>query len=148
FPTEVSSVSIDVTGKSEPTTKNCKVTGLDTKTSVRFQRLDNALPFFPKEAEGILKWAPLLEEMNHYGLQVSGLKPGKYEVRLGGKKAAEYSAEELGKGVNLAAAALKIGPVADQVKMVWALLQHKTTFFHDEIFRGVVLAGNNKTLYE
>jgi lysophospholipase L1-like esterase len=150
FPREVSSVSIDASGKDGigSTGKNCTVTGLEIKNGVRFQRLDQALPFFPKEAESILKWAPLLEEMNHYGLQVSGLKPGKYEVRLGGKKAAEYTADELDKGVNLAAAALKTGPVADQVKTVWALVQFKTNFFHDEIFRGVVLAGNNKTQYE
>ena len=28
--------------------------------------LDAALPFFPPEAIGILKWAPLLEDMNEY----------------------------------------------------------------------------------
>ncbi len=149
FPREVSSVSIDASGKGgDPATKNCKVTGLEIKGGVRFQRLDHALPFFPKEAESILKWTPLLEDMNHYGLQVTGLTPGKYEIRLGGQKAAEYSAEELEKGVNLAAAALKKGPVADQLKTIWALVLAKTNFFHDEIFRGVVLAGNNKALYE
>src|SRR5947209_8959310 len=85
--------------------------------------------------------------MNHYGLQVKGLEPGKYEVHLGGKKAAEYSAEELEKGVNLAGPALKVGPVADQVKTIWTLVKMKTDFFHDEIFRGVVLAGNNRELF-
>jgi hypothetical protein len=115
---------------------------------VRFKRLDNALPFFPKEAESILKWAPLLDEMNHYGLQVKDLKAGKYDVRLGGKKVAEYTAEELEKGVNLAEAALKAGPVAEQVKTVWKAVQAKTNYFHDQIFRGVVLAGNDQTKYE
>jgi lysophospholipase L1-like esterase len=150
LPREVSICSIDASGNMGfgSVTRNCKVIGLDIKNGVRFKRLDDALPFFPKEAESILKWAPLLEEMNDYRLQVSGLKSGNYEVRLGGKKAAQYSAEELDKGVNLAAAALKIGPVADQIKTIWALLQIKTNFFHDEIFRGVVLAGNNEALYE
>ena len=56
--------------------------------------------------------------MNDYRLKVTGLKAGDYEVRLGGKKVAEYTAEELAKGVNLAAAALKAGPIAEQVKAV------------------------------
>ena len=49
---------------------------------------------------------------------MKGLKAGKYEVRLGGKKVADYTADELAKGVNLAEAALTAGPVADQVKAV------------------------------
>jgi lysophospholipase L1-like esterase len=148
FPREVSSVAIDANAKGvEPRMTNCKVTLLPAKSGVRFQRLDHALPYFPKEAESILKWTPLLNEMNHYGLEVKGLQPGKYEVRLGGKKAAEYTAEELEKGVNLAAAALKVGPVADQVKAIWTLVKAKTDYFHDDIFRGVVLAGNNKDQY-
>ncbi len=62
----------------------------------------------------------MLEAANDYGLKVAGLKPGKYEVSLGDKKVAEYSAEELAKGVNLAGPALAAGPVADQVKAVKA----------------------------
>jgi lysophospholipase L1-like esterase len=141
FPREVSDVAIDAAGKGEPKTKNCKVSALEVKDGVRFKRLDQALPFFPEDAKGILKWTPLLEEMNHYGLQVQGLKPGKYEVRLGGKKVAEHTAEELAKGVNLAEAALTEGPVADQVKAVWKAVKAKTDYFHDQIFRGVMLAG-------
>jgi lysophospholipase L1-like esterase len=150
FPREVSTVIIDASGKdgTGSASRNCKVIGLEIKNGVRFKRLDNALPYFPKEAEGILKWTPLLDEMNHYGLTVNGLKEGKYEVRLGGKKAAEYTAEELAGGVNLAAAALKVGPVADQVKTVWALVKAKTDYFHDEIFRGNILSGGSKDTYD
>src|SRR5205814_1774829 len=115
---------------------------------VKLRRLDNALPFFPDEAKGILKWAPLLDEMNQYGLQVKGLKPGNYEIRLGGKKVAEHSAEELAKGVNLAEAALKAGPVSEQVKTVWKAVQAKTSYFHDEIFRGVQLAGGKSPAFK
>src|SRR5207237_9974 len=66
---------------------------------------------------------------------------GNYEIRLGGVKAAEHSAEQLAKGVNLAAAALATGPVADQVKAVKAAVEAKNRFHHDRIFRGVVLAS-------
>lgn len=143
FPREVSTVSIDAAGKTE--TKNCKVSDLDTKGGIRFQRHDNALPFFPEPAKSILKWAPLLEDMNHYGLQVKGLPSGKHQVKLGGKVAAEYTAEELAQGVNLAGPALAVGPVADQVKEIAKAVNDKTTYFHSQIYRGLVLANVSKS---
>jgi lysophospholipase L1-like esterase len=141
FPTLVSSVEIDASAKpKEVAAKKCFVTELATKDGgVSFNRLDEALPFFPPEAASILKWAPILEELSDYHLKVTGLVDGKYEVRLGSKKVAEHSAEELSKGVNLAVAALKEGPIADQVKAVKAAVEKKNQYHHDHIFRGVVL---------
>jgi lysophospholipase L1-like esterase len=143
FPRLVSKVAIDVAASKVTGTENCKVEGLVTKEKhgLLFKRHDESLPFFPEEAKSILKWAPLLDDMNHYGLQVKGLQPGRYEVRLGGKKVAEYTAEELAAGVNLAGPALTAGPVADQVKAVWKAVKDKNQYFHDRIFRGVVLAN-------
>jgi len=141
FPTLVSSVEIDLSAPAGIKAANCQVTGLAREGgAVRFQRKDNALPFFPEEAKGILKWAPLVDELNVYTLKVAGLKTGSYEIRLGGKKVAEHSAEDLAKGVNLATAALAAGPVADQVKAVKTAVEAKNKFHHDRIFRGVVLA--------
>ena len=140
FPKEVASVSIDASGKGDVVATNCTVSKVDLKDGVRFERLDKALPFFPEKAKSILKWTPLLEEMNHYGLQVKGLPAGTYEVRLGGKKAAEYSAEELAKGVNLASAALTTGPVADQAKEVAKAVDDKAGYFAGQIF-GVMRGG-------
>jgi len=79
--------------------------------------------------------------MNAYRLKVSGLKAGQYEVRLGQVKVADYSAAELSAGVNLAAAALKAGPIAEQVKAVTSALNAKNSYFHDRIFAGVLRAG-------
>jgi lysophospholipase L1-like esterase len=143
FPTLVSSVEIDASGTpKEAGARNCKVSELTAKDGgISFRRLDEALPFFPPEAAGILKWAPILEELNHYHLKITGLKEGSYEVHLGGKKAAVLSAEELAKGVNLAAAALKEGPIAEQVKAVKAAVEKKNRYHHDRIFRGIVLAN-------
>jgi hypothetical protein len=142
FPALVASVEIDAAGKPrEVAAKNCSVSELVGKDGgISFTQLDQALPFFPPEAAPILKWAPILEELSDYRLKVSGLADGKYEVRLGGKKVAEYSAEELARGVNLAAAALKAGPIAEQVKAVMAAVKKKNSYHHDSIFRGVVLA--------
>ena len=72
---------------------------------------------------------------------MTGLKAGKFEIRLGGMKVAEHTADELARGVNLAAPALAAGPVADQVKAVKGEIEAKNRFHHDRIFRGVVLAG-------
>jgi lysophospholipase L1-like esterase len=143
FPTMVSSVEIKLrpNGFSADTT-NCTVTGAVRKDGgLRFYRQDNALPFFPEEAKSILEWAPILEELNQYSLKVTGLEELKrYEIRIGGQKVAEHTGAELKAAVNLAAAALKAGPVADQVKAVWKAVQDKNRYYHDHIFRGVVLA--------
>jgi lysophospholipase L1-like esterase len=145
FPALVSAVSIGTdSGDPKVVTRNCTVSGLVREgDKVRFQRTDAALPFFPDEARPILKWAPILEELNQYLLKVSGLTPGNYSVRLGGAAVDEYSAAQLAQGVNLADAALKAGPVAEQVKAVKAAIEAKNKYHHDRIFRGVVLAQAN-----
>ena len=154
FPREVSSVSIVVGG--DVKFKNCKIDGLtagggNAATSVKFTREDASLPFFPMDdpkrkptdqPSTILKWTRMLEEMNDYGLLVKGLAEGKYEVRLGGKKIAEHSDKELAKGVNLAAAALTAGPVADQIKDVVKAVDAKTNYYHDQIYSPLVLGRN------
>jgi lysophospholipase L1-like esterase len=142
FPAQVASVEIDAVQGRATATKNCTVAQLGTKDGgIAWEQRDEALPFFPPEAAGILKWSPVLDEMNDYRLKVTGLKSGKYEVRLGGKEVAQYTADELAKGVNLAQAALTAGPIAEQMKAVKAAVEAKNKYHHDNIFRGVVLAG-------
>jgi lysophospholipase L1-like esterase len=141
FPALVASVEIDAAKVGTPTTKNCTASQVGSKDGgIAWEQRDDALPFFPPEATGILKWAPILEELNDYQLKVTGLGDGKYEVRLGGKTVATYTAGELAKGVNLAVPALKEGPIADQVKAVKSAVEKKNKYHHDSIFRGIVLA--------
>jgi lysophospholipase L1-like esterase len=143
FPREVSVVSLGVgNSKTAFGSRACSIKDIKQSDShAMFTRVDEALPYFPAEAKSMLKWAPLLEEMNHYGLQVPHLKPGAYEIRIDGVKIAEHSADELAKGVNLAAAVLAKGPIADQVDQVAKAVDKKTNYFHDEIFRGLILAN-------
>ena len=142
FPSLVSSVEIDAAAKKVVAAKNCTVEGVVAKDGgVAFSRLDDALPFFPPEAVGILPFAPILDELNDYRLKITGLAAGKYEVRIGGKKIAESTAEQLAAGTNLAAAALADGPIAEQVKAVKSAVENKNRFHHDSIFRGIVLNG-------
>ena len=144
FPTLVAAAEINAASCKVVQNKNCQIEGLKVADDgrIEFQQQDNALPFFPDgDAKNILRWVPVLEQMNAYHLKVSGLKPGQYEVRLGRVKVADYSAAQLGAGVNLAAPALSAGPIADQVKAVVAAISTKNSYFHDRIFCGVLRAG-------
>jgi lysophospholipase L1-like esterase len=142
FPSLVSSAEIDAAGGKVVASKNCTIDNVARKEGgISFSRLDGALPFFPADAVGILPWAPLLEELNDYRLKVTGLAAGKYEIRIGGKKVAELTAEQLGAGANLATGALAEGPIADQAKAVRAAVETKNRFHHDSIFRGIVLSN-------
>lgn len=142
FPSLVSSAEIDATGGKVVAAKNCTVENVAKKEGgLSFSRLDGALPFFPMDALSILPHVPILEELNDYRLKVTGLAAGKYEVRVGGKKIAELTAEQLAAGANLAAGALTDGPIADQAKAVKAAVEAKNRFHHDMIFRGIVLSN-------
>jgi len=144
FPPLVAAVEINATSAKVVRSNNCVIEGLKVAADGRigFQQKDSALPFFPDgDAKTILQWVPILDQMNVYTLKVTGLKPGQYEVRLGGVMVADYSAAQLGTGVNLATAVLAAGPIADQVKAVAAAIGAKNSYFHDRIFGGVLRAG-------
>ncbi len=142
FPSLVSSAVIDAAGSKIVTANNCTIDKVSVKDGgISFSRLDAALPFFPAEAMSILPHAPILEELNDYHLHITGLAAGAYEVRIGGTKVAQVTAEQLAAGTNLATAALTAGPIADQVKTVRDAIQKKNQFHHDAIFRGIVLSN-------
>ena len=142
FPSLVSSAEIDAAGSKVVAVKNCSIENVSAKDGgISFARLDAALPFFPADAMSILPYAPILEELNDYHLKVTGLAAGAYEVRIGGTKVGQVTAEELAAGTNLATAALMAGPIADQVKAVREAIQKKNQFHHDAIFRGIVLSN-------
>lgn len=142
FPKLVSSAELDAAGKVVKA-EQCEITNAAAKDdSLSFQRLDAALPFFPMEAKAILKWVPILEEMNQYTLKISGLKDGSYEIKVDGVKIGERTAAELAAGANLATDALSAGPIAEQVKAIFAAIVERNRFYHDKIYRGMVLANN------
>jgi len=127
FPSLVAAVEIDAKQNKVVSQENCSVEGLQaTATSVKFKKLDKALPFFPEDASSILPWTPILDELNDYKIQVTGLAPGKYKVRIDSVDVAELSAESLGAGVDIAAEVLKSGPIADQAKKVKETVENKT----------------------
>lgn len=94
---------------------------------VSFDRLDEALPMpIDPAAEPVLKLAPILDDLNRYELKISGLVPGNYELSIDGESVGKASAEELGKGWNLAA---KAGPVTKQGQDLLKLVFQKNNFF-------------------
>jgi len=142
FPALVSGVIIDAAGSQIVAAKNCTIDNIVAKDGgLSFSRMDAALPFFPAEAAAILPYAPILEELNDYHIQVNGLSAGKYEVRIAGIKVTQLTAEELSAGTNIAAAVLEAGPIAGQVKSVREAIERKNRFHHDIIFRGIVLSS-------
>jgi lysophospholipase L1-like esterase len=105
FPRLVSSVEIDAPSAKVSKATNCKVTNVTVAKdghAVQFMREDAGLPFFPEDAKPILPWSPILDELNDYGLRVTNLAAGRYEIRLNGQRIAERTADELAAGVNLA----------------------------------------------
>ena len=135
FPRLVSTAEIDAAAGKVAEADHCKVDELTVNAGgVKFQRLDQALPFFPADAKSILKWTPILEDLNQYGLKVSGLAAGQYDILLDGTKVARHSDAELAAGVNLAAAVLETGPIADQVHAAWQSLVAKNDFHHGAIY--------------
>ena len=148
FPSLVAAVEIDAKQNKVVSQENCTVEGLQaTATSVKFKKLDKALPFFPEDASSILPWTPILDELNDYKIQVTGLAPGKYKVRIDSVDVAELSAESLGAGVDIAAEVLKSGPIAEQAKKVKEAVENKNRYHHDQIFRGIVLTGVPEWIY-
>ena len=148
FPSLVAAVEIDAKQNKVVSQENCSVEGLQaTATSVKFKKLDKALPFFPEDASSILPWTPILDELNDYKIQVTGLAPGKYKVRIDSVNVAELSAESLGAGVDIAAEVLKSGPIAEQAKKVKEAVENKNRYHHDQIFRGIVLTGVPEWIY-
>ncbi|MCX7418239.1 MAG: SGNH/GDSL hydrolase family protein [Planctomycetia bacterium] len=142
FPSLVSSAEIDAASGKVVSAKTCTIENVAKKEGgVSFSRLDAALPFFPMDAVSILTHAPILDELNDYRLKITGLAAGKYEVRIGGKKIAELTAEQLAAGANVAQGALTDGPIADQAKAVRSAVEAKNRFHHDMIFRGIVLSN-------
>ena len=142
FPALVSSAEINAAAGKVIAVKNCTIDKIVAKDgSLSFSRLDAALPFFPAEATTILPYAPILEELNDYHVQVNGLAAGTYEVRIAGTKVTQLTAEELSSGTNIAAAVLAAGPIAAQVKSVREAIERKNRFHHDVIFRGIVLSS-------
>ena len=127
-PALVSRAEIDASARKVARAEHCKIEQLQVEDGkVRFERADEALPMpIDPHAEPALKLAPILEELNQYELQISGLPEGTYNVSIDGEPATKATSEELAKGCNLANSA---GPITTQVRQLLSLVFQKNNLY-------------------
>ncbi len=138
-PARISTAEVDATSRRVGRTENCAVLAVKaTGAGLSFIRSDRALPLWiPPAARSILDWAPVMEDLNLSTLRVSGLATGNYELRIDGEAVGRFPAAALALGINLSS--LTEGPIAQQSRRLADAVQAKNQYYHDQIFRGVVL---------
>lgn len=126
----VSRAALDCSARKVAAADGCRVDNLKIANDVlSFDRIDEALPMpIDERAEPALKLAPILDELDRYELQVSGLSAKNYNVIIDGDQAAQVSADDLAKGCNLANRA---GPITKQAREVLAAVFQKNNVFYD-----------------
>lgn len=102
----VSEVTITAGNRPRARATNAEVRDLKLQDGVlSFTRADHALPMpLPAEAPAVLSYAPILDDLSRYTLKVTGLKSERYDVLIGGHKAATIGRPELEAGWNMSAA--------------------------------------------
>ena len=95
---------VDARGKKLPDTYNASVSHVDVRADgVAFTYAPKALPFPAIPAyTNAEAFYPLTKRLNQEVLTVENLAPGRYELAFDGRKVGAFSADELGKGVNIA----------------------------------------------
>jgi len=138
-PALVSSAEIDGGRGRAGAHENCSVKDVRKKgAGLSFTREDRALPFWiPTEARPILKWSPIAEDLDQYVLKITRLPEGPYKLSIDGVQCGIVGAAELARGYNMAL--LADGPIAAQARGVHDAVFAKNKYYHDQIFRGVVL---------
>jgi lysophospholipase L1-like esterase len=136
-PATVSEATIDAAGGKARAT-GCTVSKVDGGPErLAFERTDEALPLpVLREWRDILPYVDQLKDLNYYGLKVTGLKDGRYALRIDGQEVGSYTADELAAGVNLGN--LDKGPLYEQGMKVLNAINDKNKIVHQR-FRGVVM---------
>ena len=126
-PALVSSVELDFSdaqnAKLVSATK-CTVANIKAeKGALVFERSDESLPMpVDEKAVDALKIAPVLDDLNHYELKITGLTADRYDVMIDDELATTLTKQELAKGWNLAMTA---GPITKQAQEILALIFKK-----------------------
>src|SRR5262249_50811479 len=109
-PALVSDAALDADGKVQ-STKNCDVRDLKSECrGLTYKRLVQALPLaVSPDGKGRLSCLDNLSALNVYGLKVTGLKDGRSQLSIDGKKVGELDSKQLAGGVNLAL--YDLGPI-------------------------------------
>jgi len=122
-PGEVAAATIDAAAGKTTETRNCEVRDLTVAPGeVKFTYLPAALPFplFPEQAR-VDQIYGFSAKFNREPLAIKGLEPGKYQLRMNGAPAGEFSAAEFSAGVNLAV--LAASPLQQQSQQIRKLVR-------------------------
>lgn len=122
-PARVANIVVDAAASGAAKAEGAEVARLEVGDhGVTFDCRESALPYpVPEEAKPSLDWVPFVEELNRETLQVVSLKPANYVLTIDGERAGQFSAEELGRGINLAE--LPATPQMAQAREVLSLLR-------------------------
>jgi lysophospholipase L1-like esterase len=105
-PALVTRVAIDAAGKRVVTAESTDVSGLAAEGAVSWTQLDRALPlplsFEDAETELAQKAGADVESLDQELLVVTGLAPGRFELKIDGQSVGAFGDAELAGGVNLA----------------------------------------------
>jgi len=133
-PADVSSVTVDAAARSITAVQGCSVDWQNNPEGfVQFKRTDSALPWpIPADpkVDTVLKIPGFdpEEALNRYGLTVTGLKDGSYNLLVDDHQVGAYSSADLAKGINLAP--VRQGPIYDQEQqLLKAVLAKNDSYF-------------------
>jgi lysophospholipase L1-like esterase len=110
----VADMSIDAGRLHADREANCRITNLTASatTGIRFDYLANSLPFpvdtvarlwgNPHRQSEAIGLIPFYNSFNREILRVTGLNTGNYELTIDNRPIAQYTAADLGQGINLA----------------------------------------------
>jgi lysophospholipase L1-like esterase len=138
-PAVVSSAEISADGPKVGPGKStgCTISDLAAiEGGIAFTRLDESLPLpIQKDWLPMLPYMNGLKDLNWYGLTVSGLKAGDYDISIDGVKVAKATAKELAAGVNLGN--VTSGPIYEQGSKVLNSINVKNAMVFDRFFNVV-----------
>jgi len=103
-PSIVSKVAVDASAARVTESLNAGVTGVKNGNGgVSFKVLAKALPYpIDPAAREMLELLPIEEDLDQELLSIAGLPEGTYKLRIDDKAVGQYSAKDLGDGINLA----------------------------------------------
>jgi hypothetical protein len=128
----VTDVEIDATRREVRRQQNTRVSELARTGSIAWVQSDEALPMALTPADArdnaafalALRSSDFVETLDRQPLKVTGLKAGKYSLKIDGEEVGVFGSEELAAGINLATLPT---PMARQAAAVHALtLRHNT----------------------
>jgi lysophospholipase L1-like esterase len=130
-PSLVSFVMIDGADGKLANAQKATVTNLKTEGALSWDALEASLPMALDPKDRLLRLAldasDYLDALDREELKVTGLKPGKYTLKIDGAPIADYTSGDLANGINLATADT---PMLHQALDVHALtLQHNNLHF-------------------